>query len=98
MVSILDLPIAKYMYPVIKTVAENYPRALYYPFHISYEHYRLVDNKLSEENKRYIEEIRVLIRSPIMEEFCTELKRLTNPEHIVKDFIDFLQVLAISHL
>ncbi|KAG1168656.1 hypothetical protein G6F71_008958 [Rhizopus microsporus] len=91
MVSILDLPIAKYMYPVIKTVAENYPKALYYPFHISYEHYRLVDNKLSEENKMYIEEIRALIRSPIMEEFCTELRRLTNPEHIVKDFIDFLQ-------
>ncbi|ORE05303.1 hypothetical protein BCV72DRAFT_250689 [Rhizopus microsporus var. microsporus] len=94
MVSILDLPIAKYMYPVIKTVAENYPKALYYPFHISYEHYRLVDNKLSEENKKYIEEIRALIRSPIMEEFCTELKRLTNPEHIVKDFIEFLQVLT----
>lgn len=77
---------------MIKRLAESYPKALYYPFHISYEHYQLVKDRIPRENYEFIQKIKHAIRSPIMEEFCNELKRLTDPEHIVKDFIDFLYV------
>ncbi|KAG1019202.1 hypothetical protein G6F26_010314 [Rhizopus arrhizus] len=95
LVSIFDLSIAKFIYPVIKRLAESYPKALYYPFHISYEHYQLVKDRIPRENYEFIQKIKHAIRSPIMEEFCNELKRLTDPEHIVKDFIDFLYVIQL---
>ncbi|KAG1446515.1 hypothetical protein G6F56_009543 [Rhizopus delemar] len=37
-----------------------------------------------------------MVRSPLMEEFCLELKRLTDPEHVVKDFIEYLHSVVLN--
>lgn len=65
---------------------------MYYPFHISNEHFECYKEQLDDFNRQAIEKIKNTIRSPIMETFIMELRRLTNPEHIVKDFIDFIMV------
>lgn len=57
-----------------------------------FEHYDLKKDNMSEENRAAIERIRAVIRSPIMEEFTIELQRLTNPEHLLKDFTDVIRV------
>jgi hypothetical protein len=93
LVAILDTKIAKFVFPSIKRLAESYPNALYYPFHISFEHYEIIKDKLDLENAESIEQINGLLRSPLKEEFLLELRRLTDPEHILKDFIDFIQVI-----
>jgi hypothetical protein len=93
LVAILDTKIAKFVFPSIKRLAESYPNALYYPFHISFEHYEIIKDKLDPENAESIEQIKGLLHSPLKEEFLLELRRLTDPEHILKDFIDFIQVI-----
>jgi DNA-dependent protein kinase catalytic subunit len=59
---------------------------------ISKEHYKFDD---SQEGKRQSEQVKIIwntVSSPLMDDFVTELRRLTNPEHIVKDFIDYAMV------
>ncbi|KAI8098597.1 uncharacterized protein BX664DRAFT_288171 [Halteromyces radiatus] len=90
LVAILDKPTAKYIYPIILKLAQEYPSALYYPFQLSNEHYECYKEQLDPTNRNMIARIKEIIRSPLMETFTNELRRLTNPEHIVKDFIDFI--------
>lgn len=92
MVAILDKPIAKYVFPMVLKLAEEYPTALYYPFQLSNEHYECYKELLDPLNLEAIGKIKSKIRSPLLETFTSELRRLTNPEHIVKDFIDFIMV------
>ena len=87
LVSSIATPIAPYIFPILERIAESYPKALYYPFQMSCEFYDIKKNDLSEESQRSIERILYLIRSPIMEQFSYELKRLSDPDHIAKDFI-----------
>jgi DNA-dependent protein kinase catalytic subunit len=89
----MSTPIAEYIFPTLERIAQSYPRALYYPFQMSCEFYELRKDKLSAESRRSIEKIMHLIRSPIMEKFSDELRRLSNPEHIVKDFLDYIKVM-----
>ncbi|KAI9251048.1 hypothetical protein BY458DRAFT_559563 [Sporodiniella umbellata] len=96
LVAILDLSIARFVYPVVKKLAKSYPKALYYPFYIGYEHYQLAKDKIPEENIENIEKIKDIIRSPLMEDFCLELKRLTDPEHIIRDFVDYLHSVVLN--
>jgi hypothetical protein len=91
----MSTSIAEYIFPTLERIAQNYPRALYYPFQMSCEFYELRKDKLPEGSRRSIERIMHLIRSPIMEKFSDELRRLTNPEHIVKDFLDYIKVLIV---
>ncbi|KAI8329229.1 hypothetical protein BC941DRAFT_384857 [Chlamydoabsidia padenii] len=90
LVAILDKPIAKYVFPMVLKLAEEYPAALYYPFQLSNEHYECYKEQLDPLNREAIMQIKTTIKSPLMETFTCELRRLTNPEHIVKDFIDFI--------
>ncbi|CAO3615261.1 unnamed protein product [Cunninghamella echinulata] len=90
LIAILDRPIAKHVFPIVYRLAQDYPSALYYPFHISNEHFECFKEQLNQSNREAIEKIKNTIRSPMMETFTMELRRLTNPEHIVKDFIDFI--------
>ncbi|KAI8883147.1 hypothetical protein K501DRAFT_333495 [Backusella circina FSU 941] len=96
LVAVLDTLIAQFVFPSIKRLAEAYPNALYYPFHISFEHYEIIKDKLDAKNVENIEQINAMLRSPLKEEFLLELRRLTDPEHILKDFIDFIQSVVSS--
>ncbi|KAI8997006.1 hypothetical protein BDB01DRAFT_840542 [Pilobolus umbonatus] len=91
LVALLDSSLATYIYPAVQKIAIEYPNALYYPFRISNEQYELIKHELPSINQEIVEKIKNNLKSPIMEEFCLELKRLTDPEHLLKDFIDYLQ-------
>ncbi|GAN09060.1 DNA-dependent protein kinase catalytic subunit isoform 1 [Mucor ambiguus] len=91
LVSSMNGPIAPYILPAIQKLAEAYPNALYYPMQISCEIYELRKNTLPKDICDAIERIMQMIRSPILEEFSNELKRLTDPYHIVKDFLAYIR-------
>lgn len=90
--SYIETPIAAFILPALYRIAEDYPKALYYPFRMSFEHYELEKHNLPEETRVAIENINRMVHSPIMEEFCLELQRLTDPDHIMKDFIVAIKV------
>lgn len=92
LVAILDTSLAHCVFPILQKVAKSYPSALYYPFRISEEHYSAIGSRLEKKNREEIEKIKQMIYSPLMEDFCTELLRLTNPDQLLKDFVDFLRV------
>ncbi|KAI8352478.1 hypothetical protein EDC96DRAFT_546617 [Choanephora cucurbitarum] len=96
LVSSIATPIAPYIFPILERIAESYPKALYYPFQMSCEFYDIKKNDLSEESQRSVERILYLIRSPIMEQFSYELKRLSDPDHIAKDFIEYIRSIMLD--
>jgi DNA-dependent protein kinase catalytic subunit len=74
-------------------IAKSYPKALYYPMAISKEHYKFDDTEQGKMQSKRVQILWNSISSPLMNDFVTELRRLTNPEHIVKDFIDYAMVM-----
>ena len=92
LISFIETPVAPYVLSALTKIAESYPNAIYYHFQMYFEHYELKKDSIPEENREYIEKIRAKIRSPIMEEFTLELQRLTNPEHLLKDFTEVIKV------
>ncbi|KAI7908116.1 uncharacterized protein BX663DRAFT_493038 [Cokeromyces recurvatus] len=96
LISSMASPIATYTMPILERIAKDYPKALYYPFQMSCEFYELKKGQLSKETCEVIERIMNLIRSPIMERFAIELKRLIDPDHIIKDFIEYIKSILLE--
>lgn len=94
-VAVLDKSIASSVNPLVTTIAKVYPNALYYPMAISREHYRFDNTKAGKRQEQQVQVLWSYLSSPIMNDFITELRRLTNPEHIVKDFIDYAMVQSL---
>lgn len=92
MISLIESPVGKYVLSSLTRIAECYPKAIYYHFQMYFEHYDLKKEEIPQENRATIERIRSMIQSGIMEEFTLELQRLTNPEHLLKDFADVIKV------
>ncbi|KAK4516378.1 uncharacterized protein ATC70_011349 [Mucor velutinosus] len=91
LVSSMNGPIAPYILPAIQRLAETYPNALYYPIQVSCEIYELRKSALPKDICDAIERIMHIIKSPILEEFSNELRRLTDPYHIIKDFLAYIK-------
>jgi DNA-dependent protein kinase catalytic subunit len=91
-VAVLDKPIASSVNPLVTAIAKTYPKALYYPMAISREHYKFENTKAGRRQAQQVQVVWSYLSSPLMNDFITELRRLTNPEHIVKDFIDYAMV------
>ncbi|KAI9483447.1 MAG: hypothetical protein EXX96DRAFT_536784 [Benjaminiella poitrasii] len=96
LISSMASPISKHLMPVLERIAKDYPKALYFPFQMSYQFYELRKSKLSRETCNSIEKIINLIRSPILQKFSDELKRLTDPDHIIKDFIEYIKSILLE--
>ena len=92
MVAILDNPIAEYVFPALYQIAKIYPKALYYSFSISYEHYLAIYDTLERQAQKRVNKIGAAVKSNLMTRFVLELRRLTDPEHLVVGLIEFLQV------
>jgi DNA-dependent protein kinase catalytic subunit len=92
LVSFTETPIASYIFPTLLRIAQDYPKALYYPFQMSFEHYALKTYRLPVENRQVVDKILAMIKSDVAENFTFELRRLTDPDLMVKDFIDFTKV------
>ncbi|KAG0180275.1 hypothetical protein DFQ29_000972 [Apophysomyces sp. BC1021] len=91
LVAMLGSENAVNIFPALYKLASTYPNAVYYPFHISNEHFEAIKDKLSTSSQEQILLIKNTVRTPLMEDFTNELRRLTNPEHTVKDFIESVQ-------
>ncbi|KAI8641990.1 hypothetical protein BD408DRAFT_483034 [Parasitella parasitica] len=91
LVSSINGPIAPYILPALQALADSYPNSLFYPMQISCETYELRKSSLPKDVCNGIEKVMHSIQSPILEEFSNELKRLTNPYHIVKDFLAYIK-------
>ncbi|KAI9262203.1 hypothetical protein BDA99DRAFT_438677 [Phascolomyces articulosus] len=94
MVAILDNPIGEYVFPAVYQIAKIYPNALYYAFRISNEHFSSIWDTLNNQTRDRILKIDEAVKSPIMERFIVELTRLTNPEHILGSFVEFIEDLG----
>lgn len=47
-----------------------------------------------EKLQSNVQTLKRLIHSPLKDDFILELRRLTNPEHILKDFVEQLRVIV----
>ncbi|KAI1315202.1 hypothetical protein EDD11_001140 [Mortierella claussenii] len=88
MVAVLDKPIGACLMPVLKSIALQYPNALYYPLTISAENYSFEQSTSGEKRKSDVALLKKAVQSPLKEDFIFELRRLTNPEHLLKDWLE----------
>ncbi|KAI9317523.1 hypothetical protein BX666DRAFT_1857295, partial [Dichotomocladium elegans] len=93
LVAILDTPIAINVFPALHKLAKRYPNALYYPFNISNRLYKSAAN-IPQDNQEEIKKLQDVLHSPLIERIVKELRRLTHPQHILKDFVEFLNSLG----
>ncbi|KAG0257869.1 hypothetical protein DFQ27_004903 [Actinomortierella ambigua] len=96
MVAILDRPFGQCIMPILKSIALEYPNALYYPLSISSENFDFEKSSTGERRRADVNELRKMIKSTTKERFIFELRRLTNPEHIVKDWFEQTKALMGS--
>ncbi|KAG0234361.1 hypothetical protein BGX31_004586 [Mortierella sp. GBA43] len=88
MVAILDKPIGSCVIPILNKIARQYPNALYYPLTISAENYSFESSTAGRERREDVEKLKKMVHSPLKEDFIFELRRLTNPDHLLKDWLE----------
>ncbi|KAF9116341.1 hypothetical protein BGX27_003334 [Mortierella sp. AM989] len=88
MVAVLDKPIGACVMPILRSIASQYPNALYYPLTISAENYSFERNPQGERRKADVDMLKKSVSSPLKEDFIFELRRLTNPDHLLKDWLE----------
>ncbi|KAG0303333.1 hypothetical protein BGZ98_006787, partial [Dissophora globulifera] len=88
MVAILDKPIGACVMPILVAIAKQYPNTLYYPLTISAENYTFERSSSGQKRKADVDALKKTIYSPLKEDFIFELRRLTNPDHLMKDWLD----------
>lgn len=67
-----------YLDSLIMKIASKYPRALYFAFIISYEHYKHQDED-REMEKPLIQDLKDQIQSPLLDQFVEEIGKLCLP-------------------
>ncbi|KAG0005263.1 hypothetical protein BGZ65_011584, partial [Modicella reniformis] len=88
MVAVLDKPIGACVMPILSAISKQYPNALYYPLTISAENYTFEKNPSGAKRRDDVAKLKKAIHSPLKAEFIFELRRLTNPEHLLKDWLE----------
>ncbi|KAJ3150478.1 hypothetical protein HDU86_006651 [Geranomyces michiganensis] len=95
MTALLDKASASALLPVVNRIAEVYPAALYFPLSISSEQYAFSEARTSQLDRAEVGKLRELAgRSlSLLETFKVELKRLTEPFHVFKDWFEHTSAL-----
>ncbi|KAJ3178568.1 hypothetical protein HDU85_005175 [Gaertneriomyces sp. JEL0708] len=88
MTALLDKDVGDVVYPSLLRVANDYPRALYYPLAISSEQYSFSSDPLCLNRRQNVQNLRDMLKSPLLETLTIELKRLTEPLHVLKDWVE----------
>lgn len=96
MTAVLDKPSGRAVFSVIERIAHDYPSALFFPLSISSEQYVFNQDQNALAAKKKVEELKETLKSPLMEKFKFELKRLTEPAHIFKDWLERTDALIRS--
>ncbi|KAF9945922.1 hypothetical protein BGZ65_010234, partial [Modicella reniformis] len=69
-------------------IAYQFPNALYYPLMISAENFTFEKTQPGEKRREDVAKLKGIIHSPLKEKFMFELRRLTNPEHLLTDWLE----------
>ncbi|KAG0339299.1 hypothetical protein BG004_006877 [Podila humilis] len=88
MVAVLDKPIGSCVMPIMRSIAVQYPNALYYPLAISDENFSFEDSSMGRKRKEDVKWLKDKVSSPLKEKFIFELRRLTNADHLLKDWLE----------
>ncbi|XP_063961376.1 DNA-dependent protein kinase catalytic subunit-like [Lytechinus pictus] len=95
MVALLDKPESLAVQEILKTIAEDYPQALVYPFKISSEDFKLGDGSPEErQRKDAVKEIdNILSKVSLVDNLTLALQRLTHPGFLFKDWVEGIKPL-----
>ncbi|KAF9965129.1 hypothetical protein BGZ70_005357 [Mortierella alpina] len=74
--------------PFTELIAQQYPNALYYPLTISSENFTFENSSSGQKRKADVASLKKAVYSPLKEDFIFELRRLTNPDHLLKDWLE----------
>ncbi|KAF9986247.1 hypothetical protein BGZ75_002051 [Mortierella antarctica] len=88
LVAVLDKPIGACVMPILSAIAQQYPNALYYPLTISSENFTFENSSSGQKRKADVAILKKAVYSPLKEDFIFELRRLTNPDHLLKDWLE----------
>ncbi|KAF9955057.1 hypothetical protein BGZ72_004086 [Mortierella alpina] len=69
-------------------IAQQYPNALYYPLTISSENFTFENSSSGQKREADVASLKKAVYSPLKEDFIFELRRLTNPDHLLKDWLE----------
>ncbi|KAI8820570.1 uncharacterized protein EV422DRAFT_578857 [Fimicolochytrium jonesii] len=94
--ALLDKPAATALFPLMHKIAAEYPTAVYFPLSISSEQYVLDDPNRSNNGKE-VAALKEVIHSPLLDKLKMELRRLTEPVHTFKDWIQETQPLLMTN-
>lgn len=87
----LGRPEGKHVLPILRSLAKDYPQALFYPLSISFPEED--QETLEEEAQERVSEVRSLVRNDYMDQFVNALLSLTHPELRFK--VSFLHLITL---
>lgn len=61
---------------------------MFYPLTISLENFTFEENSVGRHRKDDVKWLREKIRSDLKDDFIFELRRLTNADHLLKDWLE----------
>ncbi|KAJ3415636.1 hypothetical protein HDV05_004512 [Chytridiales sp. JEL 0842] len=93
--AVLDKEIGRPLFGLLAKIANEYPNALRFPLNISSEQYTF--DASNTQNLRAIEHLKSTLKSNDMDTFIEELRRLEDPVHVYKDWIEKLEVLMETY-
>ncbi|KAI8930349.1 hypothetical protein BC831DRAFT_508515 [Entophlyctis helioformis] len=91
MTAVLDKASGRAVLVVLQRIAETFPDAIVFPLQISAGQYSF--STLSTITADDVEILLSRVKSPILDRFMLELRRMTEPEHIFKDWLEQTEAL-----
>ncbi|KAG0357941.1 hypothetical protein BG005_002930 [Podila minutissima] len=88
MVAILNKRFGTCVMPIMRSIAVQYPNALFYPLTISIENFTFEENSYGRQRKEDVKWLSEKTRSDLKDDFIFELRRLTNTDHLLKDWLE----------
>ncbi|KAJ1565617.1 hypothetical protein HK096_001353, partial [Nowakowskiella sp. JEL0078] len=97
LMAVLDKTIGLAVGPILLRVSEEFPNVVCFPFAISSEQYIYKDAIEPEKNRILVEQLKDILKSTGFGEFTKELSRLTEPQHVLKDWIERAEVKILKN-
>ncbi|KAJ3051099.1 hypothetical protein HK097_007924 [Rhizophlyctis rosea] len=88
MTALLDKSSGSVLIPTLRKIANDYPQALYAPLSISSEQYLFLNDQTSRKAAKDVEQLKSKVALPELKLVVRELKRLTDPLHVLKDWYE----------
>ncbi|KAJ3389035.1 hypothetical protein HDU92_001207 [Lobulomyces angularis] len=94
--AMLDKKSSNGVFPILLKIAKRYPAALIFPLYISSNQYVYQNDQESWKIQDSVKILKELVKSDLLFKLLSELKRLGEPAHIFKDWLDTLPLLLMG--